>query len=273
MYLSALNLHPVKSLRGYPAQSIEVDDLGAIGDRRFLVVDAAGAFLTQRTFARMATVSALIDRSSLILRVAGSPDLVVRRGPDANAPLRSVKVWNTDNLQTEDCGDPAAAWLTSALGVDCRLVRAGPAFHRQVLKPLARPGEMVSFADACPFLATSEASLEDLNDRILENGGSPVTMDRFRTNLVFTGCAPYAEDTWKRFRVGEVVFRALGPSARCIVTTTDQQTGERGVEPLRTLATFRRDPVNTTCVNFGQNLVNESKTGVIRVGDPVEVLD
>lgn len=98
-------------------------------------------------------------------------------------------------------------------------------------------------------------------------------MDRFRPNLVVTGSAPFAEDTWSRFRIGTVVFRAGGPCARCVVTTTDQETADRGPEPLRTLATFRRDPQEPTNVNFGQNLIHESKSGVLRVGDPVELLD
>lgn len=97
-------------------------------------------------------------------------------------------------------------------------------------------------------------------------------MDRFRPNLVVAGCTAFAEDAWPRFRLGGVIFRALGPSARCLVTTTDQLTGERRREPLPALAAYRRDPTDSTKVNFGQNLINETKSGAIRVGDPVEVL-
>ncbi len=247
--------------------------MGAVGDRRFLVVDPTGTFLTQRNIARMARVDAFIDDTSLTLRIQGSPDMVVRRDPDPDARLLSVSVWKSEKLMAEDCGDAAAEWLSLALGMECRLVRAGPAFRRPVTKPLALPDEVTHFADACPFLVTSEASLEELNERILKNGGSPVTMDRFRTNMVLTGCPAFAEDTWNRIRIGDVVFRSLGPSARCIVTTTDQLSGERGVEPLKTLATFRRNPIENSQVIFGQNLVNESKHGMIRVGDAVEVLD
>jgi uncharacterized protein YcbX len=131
----------------------------------------------------------------------------------------------------------------------------------------------VAFADAFPFLAVTRASLDDLNARIVEQGGSPVPMDRFRPNIVVDGCTAFAEDAWKRVRVGQAVFRIAGPCARCVVTTTDQVTGAREAEPLLTLATYRRDPTETTHVNFGQNLVNESKAGFIRVGDPVEVID
>lgn len=273
MHLTALNIHPVKSLRGFGVQEAEIDKLGLVGDRRFLVVDPTGKLLTQRTVPRMATVGAYIDDTSLTLRAEGFGDILVGRLPDSSAPIKSVSVFSTEGLLAEDCGDPVARWLTLVLGVDCRLVRAGSAFNRPVLNPLALPGDVTHFADAYPLLIISEASLEDLNDRIKASGGIPVTMDRFRTNLVVAGCAAYAEDSWRSIRVGEVVFRAMGPCSRCTMTTTDQLTGVRGIEPLKTLATFRRDSVHTTAVNFGQNLVNESKSGVIRVGDALEVLD
>jgi uncharacterized protein YcbX len=273
VHLSAINIHPVKSLRGFGVDSAAVDALGAVGDRRFLVVDPSGAFLTQRVISRMAQVGAFLDDLSLTLRIVGSADLVVRRDADPTAPLLSVRVWKSEGLMAEDCGDEAAEWLTRVLGVKCRLVRAGSAFSRPVLVSQATTEDLTHFADAYPFLVVSEASLRDLNERIRQNGGKPVGMDRFRTNLVIAGCAPYAEDTWMRIRIGGVIFRSAGACSRCIMTTTDQLTGARGVEPLKTLATFRRDVLENSQVNFGQNLVNESKSGVIRVGDPVEVLE
>jgi uncharacterized protein YcbX len=220
----------------------------------------------------MATVSARLDSSTLTLGVAGSPDLAVRRPPDPSAALVSVTVWSSVGLAAEDCGPAPAEWLSAALGTPCRLVRVGPAFVRPVLKDKAPTGDVHGFADAYPFLVISEASLGELNRRISGAGGEPVPMDRFRTNLVVSGCEAFAEDTWKRFRIGDVVFRAAGPCTRCTITTTDQTTGSRGKEPLATLARFRRDAAEPSAVNFGQNVVHESKTGVIRVGDPVEVL-
>ncbi len=116
---------------------------------------------------------------------------------------------------------------------------------------------------------TVKASLDELNTRL---GGTPLPMDRFRPNLVVAGCPPFAEDTWPRFRIGDVTFRSGGPCARCIMITTDQATAERGKEPLRTLATYRRDAIDPTDVNFGQNLIHETKSGRIHVGDAVQVL-
>jgi uncharacterized protein YcbX len=273
MHLAALFIHPVKSLRGLEAASAEIDPLGAVGDRRFLVVDPGGNFLTQRTIPRMAMIGARYDGPTLALACAGFGDIRVRRDPDPGAPIVTVRVWKSEGLSAEDCGEEPAAWLSLVLGGPCRLVRIGPAFIRQVTKKAARPGDLVAFADSCPFMVTSEASLGDLNRRIARAGADGVPMGRFRPNLVLAGCKPFEEDSWKRLRIGEIVFRSAGPCSRCVITVTDQSTGERGVEPMRTLAAFRRDPLQPTEVNFGMNLIHESHAGVLRVGDPVEVLE
>jgi len=182
-----------------------------------------------------------------------------------------VTVWKHSGLQAEDCGPEAAQWLSDFLGARLSLVRIGPAFERNVLKKAGRPGDVFNFADAVPLLIAGEASLTDLNDRIQENGGEPVPMDRFRPNLVVSGGTPFAEDDWPRVRIGDVALRNAGKSIRCIVTTTDQQTGERGKEPLRTLATFRRDADDPTGVCFGTNFIHETKRGTLRVGDAIAV--
>jgi uncharacterized protein YcbX len=272
MHLAALHIYPVKSLRGLAVQSAGVDSLGAIGDRRFLVVDPAGVFLTQRTAPRMALVAALLDDAALTLRSAGFGEIRVRRAPDPGARLLPVRVWSSEGLLAEDCGDAPASWLGGVLGTPCRLVRIGPAFSRPVKPGRARPGDVMGFADGYPFLAVSEASVGELNGRIGRSGARPVPIDRFRPNLVLGGCEPYAEDAWQRLRIGAIVFRAAGPCSRCIITTTDQATGARGVEPLRTLAGYRRNTAEPTLVDFGQNLVHEVKTGLLSVGDPVEIL-
>lgn len=272
MHLASLHIYPVKSLQGLAVSSSEIDALGAVGDRRFLVVDPAGDFISQRTFARMAAVAALLDGQTLTLRSDGLRDLHVRRAPDPGARPIRVRVWKSEGLKAEDCGDAPADWLSRALESPCRLARIGPAFNRPVARS-AKPGDVVGFADSFPFLATSEASLGELNRRIAAAGSAGVPMDRFRPNLVISGCKAFEEDTWTRLRVGEIVFRAGGPCIRCVITTTDQTTGKRGVEPLRTLATFRRDPADAERIMFGQNLIHESKKGILRVGDPVEVLD
>ena len=273
MYLAGLFIHPVKSLRACAVESAVVDEVGLVGDRRFLVVDETGSFLTQRTHPRMARVATALSADTLTLSADGAEPVRVARAADPSALLRTVSIWKSDGLQGEDCGDAPAAWLGGIIGVTCRLVRVGPAFHRPILKPgKARPGDLVSAADAYPFLIISEASLADLNDRLAGRGEPALPMNRFRPNLVVAGCPAFAEDTWPRLRIGGITLRAAGPCARCVVTTTDQATGERGKEPLRTLAAYRRDPDDPTDVNFGQNLIHETKAGTLRVGDTVEVL-
>ena len=271
--VSSLFLYPVKSLRGYAVPTAEIDALGFVGDRRFLIVDATGKFMTQRTAPRMACIDAKLADGTLMLSAEGAGGISVGTKPEPEAPLRTVSVWKSEGLLAEDCGDTVSAWLSDFLGQACHLVRIGSRFSRPILKPSARPGDVVMFADSHPFLLISEASLAQLNDRIHENSGDPVPMNRFRPNVVVDGCEAFAEDTWSRVQIGNAAFRNGGPCIRCIITTTDQLTGERtGKEPLKTLATFRRNPADPTEVSFGVNLVHETKQGTVRLGDAVETL-
>ena len=272
MHLTGLFLYPVKSLRGFAVDSATVDALGLVGDRRFLVVDETGKFLTQRSLPRMALVSTALDATHLTLSTSPTAKIRVPLASDPTAPLRTVSIWKSEGLKAEDCGDEAAVFLSDFLAMRCRLVRIGEKFSRPILKSAARAGECFHFGDGAPVLVISEASLADLNDSIVTRGEEAVPMSRFRPNLVVSGCPAFAEDTWPRFRIGGVVFRAAGQSVRCIVTTTDQLTGERGKEPLRTLATYRRNVIDPTDVNFGQNLINETKSGRLRVGDAVVLM-
>lgn len=272
MKLTGLFIYPVKSLRGFAMTSAHVDALGLMGDRRFLVVDDQGQFLTQRTLPRMALIETALTTRDLVLRAPHGGSCAVPLYAAESAPLVTVRVWKSEGLQAEDCGVEVAVWLSDFLRTPCSLVRIGAAFRRPVLKPAARAGDTFHFGDAAPVLVISEASLADLNDRIVARGDEAIPMDRFRPNLVVAGCAAFAEDTWPRFRLGTVTFRAAGKSSRCIVTTTDQLTGERGNEPLRTLATYRRDAVDSTDVNFGQNLIHETKSGMLQLGDAVTLL-
>ncbi len=281
MHLAGIFIYPVKSLRGVPVASAAVDDLGLAGDRRFMVVDPAGMFLTQRGLPRMALVETALDAGTLTLSAPGAGVVSVPRASDPRAPLRVVTVWKSENLPAEDCGEPAARWLSAFLGASCRLVRIGAVFNRPIpARKLPWQGEagaptrprFVSFADAAPFLALAEESLADLNERLRARGEAALPMDRFRPNLVLRGVRPYAEDGWTRFRIGGVTFRSGEPCARCIVTTTDQASGERGVEPLRTLAGYRRDTLKPNQVNFGRNVFHEDAAGTLRAGDAIALL-
>ncbi|WP_437577592.1 MOSC domain-containing protein [Sorangium sp. So ce887] len=274
MRLAAIHIYPVKGCRGLALDAAAVDELGLAGDRRFMVVDLEGKPLTQRPLPRMALIETQLSESTLSLGAAGRPPISVpRAAPSAQgARLLTVEVWSSTGLLAEDCGDEAAAWLSDFLERPARLVRAGEAFRRPVLKAsVARQEDVVSFADEFPLLVISEATLADLNARLEGRGAAALPMDRFRPSLVVSGCAAFDEDRWSRIRIGDLVLRAGGPCARCAVTTTDQRTAERGLEPLRTLATYRRDPQKPSDLNFGQNYIHETKSGALRVGDEVTV--
>ncbi|MGH7944947.1 MAG: MOSC domain-containing protein [Opitutaceae bacterium] len=274
MHVSALFVYPVKSLRGLNVSNVALDPLGFVGDRRFMVVDETGRFLSQRTVPRLALIATELTGESLLLNAHGKHELYVPRNSDGTTLVRLVSVWSSEQLQAEDCGDAAAAWLGDFLGLRCRLVRAGAQFHRPLAKPgKARVDDVLGFNDGYPVLVISEAALATLNDRLAGRGEEVVPMNRFRPNLVIADCAAFAEDSWNRIRIGGAVLRAGGPCARCVVTTTDQETAARGPEPLRTLATFRRDRADPTNVNFGQNFIHETKAGTIERGAPVEIID
>ena len=287
MHLSALHIYPVKSCRGLSVPSAELDDHGFIGDRRFMVVaEADGLFLTQRSHPRMALIETTLTNDSLVLSSPNHGSVTVPRnafashaGAGTNPGDRSsgttgrprrVTVWKS-TVTADDCGDEPAEWLSEFLGLPLRLVRMGGTYQRPNLKAAAQAGDVVSFADACPFLVIGEASLADLNDRLVAKNEDALPMNRFRPNLVVAGCEAYAEDAWTRIRIGGAIFRNAGPCARCPITTTDQLTAVRGKEPLRTLATYRRDPADPTDVNFGTNLIHETKRGRIEVGARIDL--
>jgi len=261
MILDALFIYPVKGLRGIAVQEAVVEPWGLQGDRRWMVVDSGGRYLTQRDLPGMARIAAVPDAGGITLSAEGMVPLHVP------LPRLSVEVlvWR-DRVRAQEAGPDAAAWLSRALGHPCRLVHMGdPAAARPVDGRYARPDDRVSFADGFPVLVVNAASLDDLNARMAQ----PVPMDRFRTNLVVSGAPAWAEDGWRTLDVGPVRFRGPKTCARCVVVTTDQATGARprDREPLRTLTGFRRD--DSGRVIFGMNLIPDGG-GRIAVGMEVQ---
>jgi uncharacterized protein YcbX len=263
--VAALYVYPVKSCRGHAVPRAKLDARGFAGDRRFLVVDPHGRFLTQRDTPPLALITPEVRDDHLTLSRAGAATISSPLAPLA-AATRDVVVWH-DTVRALDLGDALAHWLQDALGRPARLVATGPEFSRPMRKSVARPGDEVAFSDAHPLLIVGESSLDDLNGRL----DVALPMNRFRPNLVVRGAPAFAEDRWGRIRIGGVILRASGPCARCVITTTDQNTLERSREPLRTLALYRRDEDGD--VNFGQNYIHETKSGTIAVGDAVEILE
>jgi uncharacterized protein YcbX len=263
MQVTALFIYPIKGTTAVSLQEAEVRPRGLAGDRRWVVVDQEGQFLQQRTHPKMAIVKTTPqDDGSLLVSATDMAPLHVT--PPAGNERGDVTVWS-DTVDAADAGPEAADWFTQFLGLPCRLMFMDKAAHRPVAPDYGREGDIVSFADALPLLLATEASRADLNTRL----AAPVPMSRFRPNLVVDGDAPWADDDWKHVRVGEVEFEVTHPCTRCVVTTIDQETGEKSPDgdPLKTLATFRRGEKG---VLFGQNLVPRTR-GTIRLGDKVIV--
>ena len=267
MRLSGLFIYPVKGLKGIALEEARCTDRGLENDRRFMVVDGAGTFLTQRSHPKMATVWTEIRDGVLALSAPDMPELEVALRPSDGDPLR-VQVWRS-TVDAITVSSEADAWLTEYLGLGCRLVYMPDDSRRYSNPTYAGRGKRVAFADGYAYLLASEASLADLNARLDARGHPALPMNRFRPNLVVTGGEAFAEDRWKQVRVGTALLGTAKPCGRCEVTTTDQATGEvRGPEPLATLSTFRNS--REFGVMFGMNLVT-LREGRVRVGDSVEV--
>jgi uncharacterized protein len=257
--LTSLTIYPIKSACGIPLEASEVDDFGLRYDRRWMVVNRSGEFLSQRTHPRLALITPEIAGEKLRVSAPEMPMLELPLRPKDIIQSRAV-VWG-DICPASWLGEDAAGWLSEFLDCDCTLVHMADSVVRPADLDYAPPGTRVSFADGFPLLLISEESLADLNRRMPH----PLPMNRFRPNLVVAGGEPYAEDGWQRIQIGAVPMRLVKPCGRCIVTTTDQATAVRSQEPLRTLATYRRIRGE---VMFGQNVVHE-KTGRLQRGDEV----
>lgn len=266
MQVTELNIYPVKSTRRIALNESEVLPRGLPWDRRWMLVDASGKFITGRQHPGLATVQTEIGDNVLHIHAAGHDSLSLPLVPRERRVVE-VTVWK-DSVDALLAGSEADAWFSDFLGLDCRLVQMTDDISRGVNPDYGRAGDQVSFADGFPLLVISEASLTDLNSRL----DQPVEMRRFRPNLVIDGERPYAEDDWRRIRVGEVEFEGVKNCSRCVFTTIDPDTGEKSpdMEPLRTLSSYRRRPEGG--VYFGQNLIPRG-AGVIRVGDSVTVLE
>lgn len=256
--IAALYIHPVKSLHRIEVPGLELEPWGPKGDRRWLVVDPDGKFMTQRQHPAMARILTALEGENLHL--TGSTVMPLKLAPPGpDAPLARVTVWKDREIEARDAGDQAAAWVSAFLETPCRLVY-------MATPESARPAEFgsVSFADGFPLLVTNTASLTDLNDRLEQ----PVPMERFRPNIVVESETPWAEDEWRILKIGAVELELVKPCSRCIVTTIDQETGAIPVprEPLRTMTRFRHQPGG---VMFGQNALIR-RGGAIRLGDRIE---
>jgi uncharacterized protein YcbX len=265
MRIIALNIYPIKGCRGVPLRSGAVDRLGLVGDRRLMVVDDSGQFVSQREIAALATIQPVLDGESVTVSAPGHD--VAQICINRDGPRRAVSVWGNDGIIAADQGNAAAAWFTAVLKAPCRLVSVAPETHNRIDAQFSpRADAETAFTDGYPIMAALQESLDDLNTRLER----PVPMERFRPSVVVSGATAWSEDDWRLIRFGDLVCDVVKPCARCVVTTTDQLTGERNErqEPLRTLATFRT--ISGLGAIFGQNVVPRS-TGMLRVGELAEL--
>jgi uncharacterized protein YcbX len=268
MQVCELNIYPIKSTRAITLDTATVEPWGLSGDRRWVLVDAEGIHITAREEPALLTISSQLVPGGLLL-----DDLWINEPSGERVPIRI----HDSDLFGIPAGSAADEWFTSRLRrPDVRLVWCDDPTQRQLEPGYALIGDSTGFADGYPLLLTNAASLRQLNDWIAEGAvergelpNRPLPMSRFRPNVVVSGAEPFAEDTWKRIRIGVVEFRVPKPCARCVMTTVDERTLERGKEPIRTLARHRRWDGKTW---FGMNLIPDG-VGEIRLGDPVEILD
>lgn len=261
--LSEIWIYPIKSMGGIPLQKSNVEARGLQYDRRWMLVNPAGRFVSQREIPELALLRTAIEAGALIVFHKDRPLDKLHIPLDltsADLTQESVTIWD-DTCTAAPFQKPVNDWFSAVLGQELRLVMMPETTRRWADEQYAPKGQHVSFADGFPYLIIGQASLDELNARLQQ----PLPMNRFRPNFVFTGGEPFEEDKWSDFQVGTTAFRGVKPCARCIIPTTDQETAQRAAEPLKTLATYRTFGHK---IFFGLNVLWMGEgAATVRVGD------
>jgi uncharacterized protein YcbX len=279
--IASLHSYPVKSCAGLTHQQATITPGGLENDRHWVIVDQYGIFMTQRTYPRMALVRPRVEDGILTLSAPGMPDITVPRPTPDAARAVPVRIWAADTLGADE-GDTVAQWLSDFLGTPCRLLREHPD-ARRIASPdhvdtwIDKHGEWeqgfshehrFGFADGFPFLVTSQSSLDELNRQLLDKSAAPITMNRFRPNIVVDGLDAYDEDHLIGMRIGGLAFAFVKACARCPIPNIDPATAAVGIEPGPTLKAHRMFPQGML---FGVNAVmTGAEHATVRVGDDVE---
>lgn len=263
--ISQLYIYPIKSLGGIAVTSATVTNRGLQNDRRFMLVDENNQFLTQREHRTMALLKTAIEDNELIVYHKDNPAEKLRLPlvPETSALTAMVKIWD-DWCEGQYIGEEADKWFSDMLNFSCHLVYMPGSTERKVDVSYALNDEITAFSDGYPVLLISQSSLDDLNSRMEE----ALPMNRFRPNIVITGTQPFEEDTMEQFNINGINFYGVKLCARCVITTTNQDTGDTGKEPLKTLAQYRRIDNK---VLFGQNVLCHGN-GVVRVGNEIKIV-
>ncbi len=266
--ISSLTQYPIKSCGGMELERAEIDESGLRGDRLLFLIDESGDALGQEDLPRMALIKPSIIGADLVVAAPGRDPLelvVVDRGES-----RQTKHWE-DEARAIDQGDAAARWFSEFLETPCRLMASTEVHERPVPEKYRHifPASQSRFTAVAPILLTSEASLADLNGRIAK----PIRMNRFRQNLVVEGSAPFHEEWWARLRIGDLELEKVASSERCGVVQLNQETAERSIEPIRTLAKYRKQPGGVEGgIVFGVYF-RPLGPGILNLGDEVSVLE
>lgn len=259
LVITDLFIYPIKSLGGIRLDASMVGDMGLLHDRRWVLIDENNRFITQREIPQLAFLATEITEDQLkVYDKRDRSDYLLLDLFPQTGETTSVQIWD-DVCEAILISEIANSWFSKKLGMPARLAYMPSTTKRLVDTSYAKEGEVTGFSDGYPILLIGSASLDNLNTRL----EIPVGMDRFRPNIVFTGGSPYEEDLINEIKINDVILLGVKPCARCIMTTTNQETAERSKEPLYTLSTYRKQ---NNKVNFGQNVLAKGE-GTIRVRD------
>ena len=264
--ISELYIYPVKSLAGIKLQTAQLSQFGLQHDRRWMIVDDNGKFISQREIAKMATIKTAINQGQLILS---------HHDKECQVPLTTEKsqqllvtVWK-DTFKASHICSKVDQWLAGILNQSCRLVYMNSQVRRQIDPDYAKANQFVSFADGFPMLLISQESLDDLNGRL----GVVININRFRPNIVVSGTVAFAEDNWQDLSINEIEYQAVKKCSRCIMPSVNQQTGKQDqLKMLATLSTYRKEDKK---IKFGQNLIYKNVDAInnqsISCGDEIKL--
>ncbi|MXY52064.1 MAG: MOSC domain-containing protein [Gammaproteobacteria bacterium] len=265
--VTALFAYPMKGCRAMPVESATISPAGIEGDRQLMVLKG-GKSANQARLPKLATVTAQrIDATTLAFNSQERQPLT--HAVTSSGEETTVNYYG-NQVPVVDQGDELAEWFSSVVGTEVRVAALKASYRRSIPLDEFAPIDGIAhsgFVDVAPILVTNEASLDDLNGRL----DAPVPMNRFRPNIVVEGLGAYAEDSLATLHGPDLRLVRTTHCERCVVTCTDQETGERASEPLATLKSYRhRQNGYAGGVMFGAYMGVEG-TATIHVGDRLTV--